>query len=292
MKLTDLQASYEKISILLKGPWGFGKTVAAASFAVEGPIFIAYWDKKAPVELVQFFKKHRPELLQNIEYEVYSANNANEYLNTLMQQSKDCRYVAIINDSVTNMTSAGVNWSLGFGGSKKDKAKISIPSWDEYKVETSLVTQALDICRTIPAHVIWTCHPVASVKVEGAGASIKVSKVNKIVTYGSKVGDIVPGNFSEIYHFSKASTWDPTRGKSDIKYIVSTDQVGDDFAKSNIGLNIELDITNRLFYEVWKEAIKRKEAEDDKLVAEKTASASNLAFGNADPSQSQTRWKT
>ena len=32
-------------SLLLKGPFGFGKTIAACSAAVEGPIFLAYWDK-------------------------------------------------------------------------------------------------------------------------------------------------------------------------------------------------------------------------------------------------------
>ncbi len=292
MKLTDLSAS-DYISILLKGPWGFGKTIAAASFAVAGPIHLSYWDKKGPIELVQFFKKHRPELLKNIEYDVYGAHNANDYLNHLIKLSKDCRYIAVINDSLTNMTSGAVNWSLGFGSKPHDKNKIGMPSFDEYKVETSLVTQALDICRTLPAHVIWTCHPVPSIKIEGAGNTIRVSKVNNIVTYGSKVAGIVPGNFSEIYHFSKASTWDSVKGKSNIRYIVSTEQVGDDYAKSNIGLNTELDITDRLFYEVWMEAIKKMESDNVTVRAVntelKSATVSDLNYSApTNPSP----WKT
>lgn len=260
MKLDTLSMdSYT--SFLLKGPWGFGKTIAAASFAKSGPVWLSYWDKKGPIELVQFFKRHAPELLKNIEYEVYGAHNANEYLNKMFSFARDCRYAAIINDSVTSMTAGAVNWSLGFRDNKKNKDKDKImPDFDEYKVETSIVTQALDICRTLPCHVIWTCHPLPSLKVEGSGGSMKVSKVNSIVTYGSKVAGIIPGQFSEIYHFSKQSTWDGNAGKSHLRYLVSTEQVGDDYAKSNIGLNVEMDITDRLFYDVWKEEVKKLEA--------------------------------
>lgn len=255
---------------MLKGPFGHGKTLAAASFALDGPIWIAYWDKRKPVELLHYFHKvvKRPELLRNIEYDIYTSHNANEYLNKLFDLVKDCRYFAVINDSVTNMTSGAVNWSLGFRPSKlKGKDKI-MPDFDEYKIETSLVTQCLDICKALPCHNIWTCHPVPSIKIEGSGNSIKVTKSNPIVTYGSKVAGIVPGNFSEIYHFSKESNWDSNTGKSTIKYKVSTEAIGDDFAKSNLGLKGEFDITGRLFYEVWREQINKLKEEMNESVKE------------------------
>jgi hypothetical protein len=262
-------------SLLFKGPFGFGKTLAAATFALDGPIWIAYWDKKKPVELYHFFHHiiKRPDLLRNIEYDIYTSHNANEYLNKLFELAKDCRYFACINDSVTNMTSGAVNWSLGFRPAKlKGKDKI-MPDFDEYKIETSLVTQALDICKALPCHIIWTCHPVPSIKIEGSGSSITVSKTNPIVTYGSKVAGIVPGNFSEIYHFSKQSNWDANAGKSNIKYIVDTEAVGDDFAKSNLGLKGKFDITDRLFYEVWKEKVKQlREELKNEVAAEKAKS--------------------
>lgn len=261
MKLTDLSATSGYMSFLFKAPPGFGKTIAAASFAKLGPVWLAYWDKKQPIELINFFKKHCPEVLHNIEYDVYGASNANEYLNKLFKIQRDCRYVACINDSVTNMTAGAVNWSLGFrDAGKKDKGKDRIvPDWDEYKVETSLVTQALDIVTNLPCHIIWTAHPVPGVKVEGSGAGIKVTKVNPIVSYGSKVAGILPGRFSEIYQFSKRSEWDAVAGKSKVQYFVSTEQVGDEYAKSNIGLNCEMDITDKLFYDVWKEEVKKLE---------------------------------
>jgi hypothetical protein len=251
-----------RVSLLLKGPYGFGKTLAASSFCLEGPIHISYWDKQDIIELDHYYRSilKRPELLSRIEYDVFNSHNANEYLNFYMEQVKSGgRYSAYITDSVTNMTSGAVNWSLGFRqegkGKSKDKDKI-MPDFDEYKIETSLVTQALDLCKALSAHIIWTCHPVPSIRIEGSGSSMKVTKTNPIVTYGNKVAGIVPGNFSEIYHFSRRSDWDQSKAKLTTKYLVNT--VGtneDDFAKSNLGLNCEMDITGRLFYEVWKEQV-------------------------------------
>ena len=255
----------DKISILLKAPYGYGKTIAACSMAVEGPVWLAYWDKKAPLELLTFFKRRNPEILKNIEYDIYGAHNANEYLNKLIRIRKDCQYFGHVNDSVTNMTSSAVNWSLGFrntkSGPKMDEKNSSavqlIPDFDEYKVETGLVTQALDICRSLPCNVIWTCHPLPSLKVEQSGNTIKVAKVNSIVTYGSKVGAIIPGNFTEIYHLSMDNSWDAVKGRNNTKRIVNTIGIGDDFAKTALELPAELDITDRLFWPVWKEAVKK-----------------------------------
>lgn len=268
MKATDLKPD-KNISMLLKSPFGFGKTIAASTAAIEGPIYLAYFDKKSPVELEHFYRKviKRPEILDNIEYDVYSSENVHMYLNKLISLMKDCRYVAVITDSVTMLTASAVNWSMQSrnpSGGKKDplnaQAPLMIPSFDEYKVETSLVTQALDICRTLPAHIIWTCHPLPSLKLEGGqtpGSVGTVSKVNNIVSYGSKVGAIVPGQFTEIYHFTKTNDWDAKLGKAIERRTVSTVGIGDDFAKTALGLAPSFDITNRLFWEAWKEEVKK-----------------------------------
>lgn len=254
----------------MKGPWGFGKTLAAATFALDGPVYLAYWDKKSPIELVSYFSKFGTKgkrILDNIEFDVYGAENANEYLNKVIKTSKDPRYFAFITDSFTSLTSGAVNWSLNFRDDRKNKDKMKlIPDWDEYKVETNLVAQSLDLFQTMPCYVIWTAHPVAGTKIEGSGSSIKVSKVTRIVSYGNKAADIAPGKFSEIYHFSKQSNWDSNTGKSSTRYLVSTDAVGDDFAKSNIGLTGDIDITDGLFYEIWKDRVKKHNQEVRNLV--------------------------
>ena len=249
------------VSILLKAPYKFGKTIAACSMALDGPIWLAYWDKKEPVELLTFFKKSYPELLKNIDYDVYGAHNANQFLNKLIDMNHRCDYFGIVNDSVTQMTSSAVNWSLGFRnpkGARKDKlnpeAIATIPDWDEYKVETGLVTQSLDICKNLPCNVIWTCHPLNTIAIDQS--SNKITKGTSIVSYGSKAGSIIPGNFTEIYHLSLDTSWNSDKGKNETKRVVNTRSVGDDFAGTSLGLPPELDITDKLFWQVWKEQVK------------------------------------
>lgn len=290
-------------SFLFKAPPGFGKTLAAASFALKGPLFLAYFDKKKPVELMTYFTEKRfgdkaKKILDNIEYEIYGGPNANQYLNKVIDLAGGCPYTTFVTDSVTNLTASAVNWSMAFreqGGKKDKKAKdkdtpLMIPDFDEYKSETSLVSQAMDISKILPCNVIWTAHPLPSLKVEGSGASIRVTKVNPIVTYGSKVAGMIPGNFTEIYQFSKVS--DFTSGTSKIKYMVSTEAIGDDYAKSPLLGDFvkEFDITDKLFYEVWKDLIDKSQGIETKQPsAEELANRANNPF-NTDTQPS--KWKT
>lgn len=283
-------------SFLFKSSPGFGKTLAAASFAVEGPVYLSYWDKKSPVELVTFFSEKRfgalgKKILDNIEYDVYDSSNAGEYLNKMIEFMSDCRYFAIVNDSLTYMTSAAVNWSLNFGKDKKvfKKLKDILPDWDEYKVETSLVSQCLDLSRKLPCHVIWTAHPLPQTRVEGSGASMRVTKTNSIVSYGSKVAGLVPGAFTEIYHFSQQS--DYSNGKSSKRFIVNTEAVGDEFAKSPLlGDYVkEFDITNQLFYTVWKDLINKSRGIEPKEVSE---AVTDMEMINNPFKTQETGWKT
>lgn len=281
------------ISFLFKSSPGFGKTLAAASFAVEGPVYLAYWDKSSPVELISYFTEKRfgslaKKILDNIEYDVYGSDNANAYLNKLIDFVQDCRYFAIINDSITFMTASAVNWSMNFGKDQRLKKKIKdvLPDWDEYKVETSIVSQCIDLCKKLPCHNIWTAHPLSSVSLSGSGSSMKVTRTNPIVSYGSKVASMVPGSFTEIYHFSQSV--DYSSGKSNKRYVVNTEAVGDEYAKSPLLGDFikEFDITDRLFYQVWKELLdtskgveKKQEKEESKII-------------NPFAQPQQTGWKT
>lgn len=297
MKASNL-SSVGTYSFLFKGPFGFGKTLAAASFALEGPVYLSYWDKKSPIELVSYFTEKRfgslaKKILDNIEYDVYDSSNAGDYLNKIISMLDDCRYFAIINDSITFMTSGAVNWSLNFGKNQRimKKMKDVIPDFDEYKVETSLVSQCIDLSRKLPCHVIWTAHPLSGISVSGSGSSITVRKVNPIVSYGSKVASLVPGSFTEIYHFSQQS--DYGEGKMSKKYLVSTEAIGDDFAKSPLlGDYVkEFDITGKLFYQVWKELLDKSRGIEPKKIDINEEIANGQAATINNPFQKQSGWK-
>jgi hypothetical protein len=248
----------KNISILMKSIPGMGKTIAACSFAAFGPIFLAYFDKKTPVEVLTFYKKYRPELLKNIEYESYSSHNCHEFYNKLVKMQKEPgRYVAGIVDSVTSFTAASVNWSIGFreGKPKEDKQKnpLFIPDFDEYKVETSMVTQCLDMMKALPWFNIWLAHPLPQMKIEGEKSNMKITKTQSLVSYGNKVGAIIPGQFTEIYHFGR--NYDGGR-------FCYTDMVGDDFAKTCYELPREIDFTakqagDKVFAEIWRDMVNK-----------------------------------
>jgi hypothetical protein len=286
MKLSQLIPS-KNISMLLKGANGMGKTISACTFAVEGPIYVFDFDGRM-LPVLTYFKKYCPELLDNVNYDTYSSHNANEFLNKLIGFTKDCRYTAIITDSVTSLTASAINWSLGFRGSKVRKSNEPnlIPDFDAYKVETSLVSQALDIMKMLPCHIILTAHPLPSLSMSGSGSSMIVSKVTSIVSYGQKVGAIVPGYFNEIYHFARRVDYNDNTNRR----IVLTDMVGDDFAKTALDIPKEFDITNKLFYTVWKElADKSRDIEPKKELTEE-----ELAARIANPFTQPTTqtWKT
>lgn len=252
-------------SFLFKSPPGFSKTCSAASAAIFGPVHLSFFDKNKPVELDKYFRHivKRPDLLDLIDYDVYGSNNVNEWLNKIFEWgAKGCRYQTVITDSLTSLTGASVNWSMGFRdpkGPNKDelnsKSVQLIPDFDEYKVETSMIVQALDILMSLPCNVIWTAHPLPQTRIEGSGRNMTVTKTQSLVTYGSKAAGMVPGRFTEIYHFGKEI--DYNTNPTTTKYICYTDSVGDDFARSALMLPEKFDITNRLFFEVWKEEMEK-----------------------------------
>jgi hypothetical protein len=299
MKASEIRLENTQISFLFKSPFGFGKTLAAASFALAGPVYLSYWDKKSPVELVTFFKRFGQigeQILDNIIYDVYGSENANEYLNKLIDLVQDCRYTAIINDSVTFMTASAVHWSQNFGKDPKIKKKIKdiIPDWDEYKVETNLISQCIDISRKLPCHIIWTAHPMPTTKIEGSGNTMRVTKVNPIVSYGQKVAGMIPGSFTEIYHFSQKVDWNAD-GKSSKRYIVHTEATGDEFAKSPLLGNYvkEFDITDQLFYQVWIDLVNKSRVIEPKPT-ETTTETAKLAnpFNKSVAGEASSKWRT
>jgi hypothetical protein len=194
--------------------------------------------------------------MARVEFETYSSHNIYELHNRLVKLTDFCPYAAVIIDGVTTFTRAAVDWSMGFRtGQKKDKQAVDsrntpqfIPDWDEYKTETSMISQALDMCKSLNTMVIWTAHPLTKLKIEGSGAKVdSVTKGSSLVSYGSKVGEMIPGDFSEIYHF----------GLQGGNRVVWTSMVGDDFARTSLPLPKQITLPEGgLFFENWDKLVR------------------------------------
>lgn len=262
--LSDLKPG-DPTTTLLKGPTGFGKTIAAASY--PAPVYIFDFDSR--VDSVGSF--YRGDRSKEIYFDTYGAFNLFRYLdelNELVEKGTikvDGQTIrpgtVVVADSVTALSIAAVDYQLSQVKelAKKDKkigkktqGGIIIPDWDEYKGETSVFTEVLGNCKALPKrwgmHAIMTAHPIKSTAV-GKDSQGKVSvsiKTSPLVSIGMKAGELVPTAFNEVYHFALLPSMNAgERGKR----IVYTEATGDESAKTTMLLPITFEWTNELFHE-------------------------------------------
>jgi hypothetical protein len=270
--LSDLKPG-DPTTTLLKGPTGFGKTIAAASY--PAPVYIFDWD--ARVNSIQSF--YKGERNKEIYFDNYGAHNLFEYLDklnelvekgTIRVDNKTIRpSTVVVADSVTALSIGAVDYQLDNVKKiaktdrkvgKKTQGGIIIPDWDEYKGETSVFTEVLGNTKALPGrwgmHAIMTAHPIKSTAV-GKDSQGKVSvsiKTSPIVSIGMKAGELVPTAFNEVYHFALLPSMNAgERGKR----LVYTEATGDESAKTTMLLPIMFEWTNELFYDKLVELAKR-----------------------------------
>lgn len=225
---------------------GAGKTVAAASF--PGPIkFYDFDGRMAPVKL---FYPNRTD----IEYITVGKDSTGPDTIGIMEFSREfeslqdrCDYATIVIDSFTALTSSLVQFMLGIKGTGKGAkilpGGISVPTWDEFNGETSLVAQILDVCKILPCNVIMTAHPVD--KSVDMGGTLK--KARSIAAYGTKTPSLVPIYFNEIYTFGVEPGTNP--GDPPQRFCI-TQPTGKDVGKTALPLPSRIDITNKPLYKV------------------------------------------
>jgi len=125
-----------------------------------------------------------------------------------------------------------------------------IPDFDEYKGETTLVTQTLDVSKVLPCHVIWTAHPLPKLETSGSGNSMKVTKSSSIAAYGTKTAAMAPSYFNEVWHIDVKGN--PNPGAPPWRNL-HTQSLGEQFAKTALPLPPAIDITMKpAFKEVQK----------------------------------------
>lgn len=250
-----------RLMVMLKGDNGAGKTVTAASF--PGPIKFFMFDG-SKLDVVKMFFPNRTD----IEYDIYgprrqrfrAADGSIVDVKDLLQFAKEfnelqdhCPWSTVVIDSFTSFSVTCVTFQLDVRSNEDNKKPqlskggLVIPDFDEYKGETTLVTQALDVSKVLPCHVIWTVHPLPKLDTSGQGAGMKVVKTTSIAAYGAKTAAMAPGYFNEVWHLEVRAAGGQRQR------IIHTQTIGDQFAKTALPLPEQFDVTLKpTFPEVQK----------------------------------------
>jgi hypothetical protein len=247
-----------RIMVMLKGDNGSGKTVLAASF--PGPIKFFMFDG-SKLDVVKMFFPNRTD----IEYDIFGAratkfrdaNNQIVQIKSLIQFAEEfnalmdyCPWATVVLDSFTSFSVTCVTFQLDVRSSSADDKKnplkskggLVIPDFDEYKGETTLVTQSLDVSKVLPCHVIWTAHPLPKLETSGQGAGMRVTKSSSIAAYGAKTAAMAPSYFNEVWHLETRIDSSAPGGR---QRIVHTQSTGEQFAKTALPLPVAFDVTGK-----------------------------------------------
>lgn len=239
---------------LFVGPNGSGKTIAAASF--PGPIMI--WDFDGRVEPIKKFFPGRDD----IEYwTVGLDDNARRdvigfktWCARFEALQDNCPYETIIIDSYTAYSATAVFHQMGMHDSdvKRTKGGLPIPDWDEYKGETGVFLQTLEIAKILPCNVIVTAHPVSKAQTKKQGGSTNevlasMIRASTLATYGWKTDSFLPNYFNEMYYFHTDVTSQVAMAN---RYLVQTVSAGEIVAKTALPLPAIIDISMKPFYSI------------------------------------------
>jgi hypothetical protein len=236
----------EYLKLMLVSVNGMGKTRGYASF--PDPMYVFDFDNR-----MSTIKKDFPD--RAIEYDSYNFSNIDKFKSKIDSLVNYCPYLTVVLDSITSCTTSVVLYSLQETGGKI-LAKTNVPSFDEYSVETTLVTKFLEIFKMLQerkdAHVIVTAHPVERLSTTGQGKTMTITKTRPIVTYGNKLSSIIPDYFDEVWVLQQLVS-----SGGDREYIVLTQSTEDEMAKTSLPLPTSIPLTNkRLFLEVQNELTK------------------------------------
>jgi hypothetical protein len=240
-------ASTDSLSFLFKGEPSCGKSPAAASF--PNCYIFDFEDRIQSVK--QFWL---PRGKTDIDYDVYHPTDFSKFDKKLDSLIASCSYETIIFDTLTSLSDLVLKYVLEAKGQERQKnskaaagkfiGEIEVNTIEDYGAESSALTSMIVAMRGIKCrHKILIAHVV---RTEAKDLNGRSTVTRSLMTAGKKIAAKLPGYFDEIYHFSAR----PSFGGSTPQFLVHTAGTGDDFARSTVGLDYEIDFTNRSFYEL------------------------------------------
>lgn len=253
MKLSETRT--DAPFILLKGEPGLRKSTQALSFAKLGKQYWFSYDRKMSGIIIP--AKNWGIDLSTIEYDDYDDwNKARMKLEYLAQNGRDFKG-GIIMDSVTTMADAALRQTLKLkvGATRSSGAAagkliggIAVNELEDYNAEAGAINEMMALLKDINTFhkvpVILIAHVIEVGQKPGQAST---TSNRRIVTAGKAPAAKIPAVCTEVYHFNfKPGIVAGTGG-----YVMITENNGDDFARTSIGLPKEMPFTDEPLYEKW-----------------------------------------
>lgn len=245
--------NFDSLYCLFKGEPGTRKSTQALSF--PKPQYWFSWDQKMS-------SIYMPMRKWGIEPKEVSYDDYDDWTKAktkLEQLRVTCPYKTVVIDSITSCADAilrqttklkyGVTRSSGATAGKLI-AGIAVNEIEDYNAESGALGELISLTKDIRGYhkvnVIIIAHVI---KAEYRDTTKKTTHISRqIVTAGKNIAAKIPAYCGEIYHFNIKSGFVEGSGGD---YSLLTEHTGDDFAKSELGLDREIVFKDKPLYETY-----------------------------------------
>lgn len=253
------------MTLLHVGRHGAGKTCANFSFPGATYVFDMDQRMKGGASSLVWLGK---EKLSKIDFDTYTVDKGFAKINDKMEelltlaQARKCSYQNILFESIGALTKLLALDSKALRGSEgKKRGSLRFLTPDDYNYVSAAMSEiifefALPMS-TLGHNVIFSAWIVDKwgKPVDSNGLPLSGSEFAPNVVIGEKLlatdklAEEIPGYFNEIHYFRKE------KGLRGPKYTV---EFNGTFARNTLGLVPgQIDITNKSFYDCWKEQIEK-----------------------------------
>lgn len=257
-KLKDVSLS-KRFFGLFTGRSGDGKSVAGASF--PRPLHIMDFDQRirgvaAAHKIVGDFDKitfdnfdpycgYTPINDELMKWQMAFRSGMRPF-ETLQISSLSTLSRVFMNEAKELLSGMIPEKEVSKGITKRSKLRLSGPA--DYKYLNQGMLEVLDILKSFPCNIIFDCHVVDKYGKDPNDDNDYAESVviGEKLVISDKLGELILANFDEVYRFSRNQTGD--------KFYVEfhTDVAKSAYTCFEGGRN---DITNKNFYQYWKEKV-------------------------------------
>lgn len=243
--------NFDSLYVMLKGEPGTRKSTQALSF--PKPQYWFSWDRKMSSIYLPMLKWNvDPKLIDYDNYEDWT--RARQKLEVFKSH---CPFRTLIFDSITSMCDATLRQTLvaKYGKSRSSGASagkmiagIAVNELEDYNAESSALMELIALTHELRnlhhVNIILIAHVIQAEYRNTSNNTTHIAR--QIVTASKKTASRIPAYVGEIYHFNIKKEFDGGGA-----YSLLTSHTGDDFAKTELGLEKEIIFKDNPIYDTY-----------------------------------------